>query len=258
MKKKYLLILLIGGTFNVYSQTPDTVFAKTDTVSRVSKKALVFHKPVGYMVPATFIAYGVLAQGTDKLKGFDRYISSDLREDYPRFRTRIDDGLQYMPAVSVYALGLLGVQGKNNFIDKSALYFISNALMGLSVEVLKTQTHKLRPDASDYRSFPSGHTATAFVAAEFMTQEYKDVSPWYGIAAYTMATATGSLRVLNNKHWFSDVVTSAGIGILSTKLAYIAYPMIKSRFLGNKNSKLILLPSYQRGFWVCSVSASLN
>ena len=74
------------------------------------------------------------------------------------------------------------------------------------------------------RAFPSGHTATAFVAAEFIQQEFKDASPWYGFAGYTVATATGTLRMLKNAHWFSDVVAGAGVGILTTKLTYLAYP----------------------------------
>ena len=45
-------------------------------------------------------------------------------------------------------------------------------------------------------------------------------SPWYSIAGYTLATATGVMRVLNNRHWISDVLSGAGIGILSTELAY--------------------------------------
>jgi membrane-associated phospholipid phosphatase len=56
------------------------------------------------------------------------------------------------------------------------------------------------------------------MCAEFMHQEYKDQSVWYSIAGYTAATATGVLRMYNVRHWFSDVVAGAGIGILGTKL----------------------------------------
>ena len=91
------------------------------------------------------------------------------------------------------------------------MYLISNTLTGIAVSKLKTQTAILRPDGSSNRSFPSGHTAEAFAAAEFMNQEYKHLSPWYGIAGYTLATATGTLRVLNNSHWLSDVIMGAGL-----------------------------------------------
>ena len=45
-------------------------------------------------------------------------------------------------------------------------------------------------------------------------------SPWFSLGAYTLATATGVMRVLNNRHWISDVLSGAGIGILSVELGY--------------------------------------
>ena len=74
---------------------------------------------------------------------------------------------------------------------------------------------------------PSGHTATAFAGAELLRLEYKEVSPWYGFAGYVVATATGTLRVLNNRHWVSDVVAGAGFGILSARLSYLIFNSIK-------------------------------
>jgi len=104
-----------------------------------------------------------------------------------------------------------------------------------------------RPDGSGNNSFPSGHTTTAFAAAEFLRMEYKDVSPWYGIAGYITATATGVLRLYNNKHWVNDIVAGAGFGILSTKLAYWIYPSIKRIFFKDRPVKTMLMPFYQSG-----------
>lgn len=252
------IIFLTGISFNCYSQRTDTLSIYSDTVSVKSKPASTFYKSAPYLVPTSLIAYGILSRESDLLQAVDGNVNADLREDYPHFRTRIDDKLQYLPAVSAYALGFMGVKGKNTFSDKTALYFISNAIMGVSVYSLKIKTGKLRPDGSDNRAFPSGHTASAFVAAEFMTQEYKDVSPWYGIAAYTMATATGSLRMLNNKHWLSDVVMGAGVGIISTKLAYVVYPVIKRNLGKVGTSKVMFMPSYQPGMYRFSMAVRLS
>ncbi|MBE7178847.1 MAG: phosphatase PAP2 family protein, partial [Mucilaginibacter polytrichastri] len=123
----------------------------------------------------------------------------------------------------------------------------SNALMAGSVFALKHTTHQLRPNYADDLSFPSGHTATAFAAAEFMYQEYADVSPWYGIAGYAMATATGILRVYNNDHWFSNIVAGAGLGILSTKISYLVYPWIKRKFQPDERQSLMIMPAWQNG-----------
>jgi membrane-associated phospholipid phosphatase len=51
----------------------------------------------------------------------------------------------------------------------------------------------------------------------------------------------------NNKHWLSDVVASAGTGILSTDLAYYLYPKIKRLIVPKKNLHTIILPTYQSG-----------
>jgi hypothetical protein len=72
------------------------------------------------------------------------------------------------------------------------------------------------------------------MGAEFLYQEYKDISPWYGIAGFGVAAGTGFFRMYNNKHWLTDVAAGAGIGILSTKLAYLIYPYLKKKFFNNR------------------------
>jgi membrane-associated phospholipid phosphatase len=80
-----------------------------------------------------------------------------------------------------------------------------------------------------------------------MRQEYKDVSPWYGVAGYAMAAATGYLRMYNNKHWLSDVVAGAGVGIMSAKLVYWIYPVIKRKLFKDKDVTTMVMPTYQDG-----------
>lgn len=102
-----------------------------------------------------------------------------------------------------------------------------------------------RPDGSDARSFPSGHTATAFMGAEFLYQEYKHVSEWYGITGYAVAAGTGFFRMANEKHWLTDVATGAGIGMLSTKIAYWIHPLIKKTIFKDKDkTNGVVMPFY--------------
>ena len=51
-------------------------------------------------------------------------------------------------------------------------------------------------------------------------------SPWVGIGAYSVATATGLMRIANNKHWLSDVLAGAGIGIITTEIGYLLADLI--------------------------------
>lgn len=127
----------------------------------------------------------------------------------------------------MYALNALGVQGKHNFKDRTIILGTAYVIMGATVNTIKHTTNELRPDGSSNNSFPSGHTATAFMGAEFLYQEYKDVSIWYGITGYAIATGTGFFRMYNDRHWFSDVAAGAGIGIISTKIAYWVHPLLK-------------------------------
>jgi len=67
-----------------------------------------------------------------------------------------------------------------------------------------------------YRSFPSGHTTSAFAAAAAVSSE---TSRWWpetrwiiGPILYTGATLTGVSRMYNNRHWASDVLIGAGVG----------------------------------------------
>ena len=86
---------------------------------------------------------------------------------------------------------------------------------------IKYTAKEMRPDGSTANSWPSGHTATSFVGATLLHKEYGLTrSPWHSVAGFGVATATGVMRVLNNRHWVSDVMSGAGIGIISTELGY--------------------------------------
>lgn len=144
-----------------------------------------------------------------------------LRNDYlPSFRRRYDDYLQYLPAAVMMGMNLGGVQGRSSWGRMLTSDAFSALLMAGTVSALKRTTHVARPDGSDFQSFPSGHTATAFMKATMLNKEYGYKSPWIGVGAYAAASATGLTRMANNKHWLSDIMVGAGIGILSTELGY--------------------------------------
>ena len=198
-------------------------------------------------IPAGLITYGFIALENDGLKTLDNNTKLEIREDHPGFISKLDNYLQYSPALAVYGLNAFGVKGKNNFRDRTMIYALSTVISSAIVLPLKKITKIQRPDGSAFNSFPSGHTTTAFASAEFLRMEYKDVSPWYGVAGYTIAATTGILRLYNNKHWVSDVLAGAGFGILSTKLAYWIYPAIKRKFFMNKPMATMIMPYYQNG-----------
>lgn len=192
--------------------------------------------------PVILVGAGVYAMTDNDV--LSRYEIKEERDEwFPKFHHHADDYLQYTPIVAVYGLNALGVKGKNNFGNRTALIIKSELIMAAITFPLKKITAVPRPDTGLPTSFPSGHTAQAFAAATFMMKEYGHKNVWYGIGAYTVATGIGVMRVMNNRHWFSDVLAGAGIGIFSTNLAYLThrYKWQKHR---SGSSSTIVLPSY--------------
>ena len=152
----------------------------------------------------------------------DKHISHSVQTALPGFNSVFDDYLQYVPWAAHAAMGLCGVKGvsKNRFqiITADALAAVMMATM---VNGLKYSINRTRPDGGS-ASFPSGHTATAFAGATLLAHEYGHRSIWIPVAGYTLATTAGVMRVLNNRHYVSDVVVGAAVGILTAELAYWA------------------------------------
>lgn len=220
------------------------VISKNDSLQIIKPLNLKFNKKQ-LIIPAVLFTYGIVAIESDYLKIINTELRDELSESIDE-KITIDDFTQYAPAVSVYAINNLGIKGKNNLRDRTIILGTSYLLMGTSVYALKNLTKIERPDGSSNNSFPSGHTATAFAGAEFLWQEYKDVNIWYGITGYAVATGTGLFRIYNARHWLSDVVMGAGIGILTTKIAYWIFPYIDNHiFKSNKNvSSTMITPFY--------------
>jgi membrane-associated phospholipid phosphatase len=164
--------------------------------------------------------------------------------------------LQHSPIVIVYGLNWLGVKGKNDFANRTAILIKSELMLGILTFSLKRITAVPRPDTKELTSFPSGHTAQAFAAATFMAREYGHKNIWYSIGAYTVATGVGAMRVMNNRHWVSDVLVGAGIGILSTNLAYLTHQYRWGK--KNKGGQTIVMPSYDGQTGMVNIIRRIN
>ena len=222
---KKLLIILLFVPLMSFGQNK-----KNDTIHNNQNTNLNFKSVI---IPSVLIGYGIIGVDNDALKRFNYEIQEKLKRKTDN-NIKIDNVSQFVPSFSVYGLNALGIKGKNNFKDRTIILGTASLIMGSTVNVMKKSTAIERPDGSNKLSFPSGSTAISFMGAEFLYQEYKDVSIWYGVSGYLVATGTGFLRMHNNKHWFTDVVTGAGIGILSTKIAYWIHPVVKRTLFKDK------------------------
>ena len=199
------------------------------------------------IIPTGMITYGVVALFNNPLNKFNYTVKEYVYDDNGGKKIPIDNFTVAVPALTVYTLNAFGVHGNNNLIDRTIIFGLANLWGNGAALGIKYISHQVRPDSSDKYSFPSSHTFNAFLGAEFLRQEYKDVSPWIGIAGYVVAAGTGYLRIYNDRHWFNDVVAGAGMGILSTRLAYWIYPTIKHAVFKSKKVSTIIMPTYQDG-----------
>jgi membrane-associated phospholipid phosphatase len=183
---------------------PDFDFFKSKTNPGV--------KPYKFMDDMTFVGIPLFAAGW-AIKGDKAMFRVNNKDGKPNtqlltdFKTGIDDYTQFFGPVMTVGLKLGGVEGRSDWPRLLASAAMSYGIMAGLVNGIKYTAKEMRPDGSTANSWPSGHTATSFVDATLLHKEYGLTrSPWYSVAGYGVATATGVMRVLNNRHWVSDVM----------------------------------------------------
>ncbi|MEJ5993193.1 phosphatase PAP2 family protein [Pedobacter sp. Du54] len=254
----YAIVFLLGGFGSSPAQDLDLEGKVSDTAKYHPRP-----EPRGrnekfftIILPTAGMAYGFIKLGNHGLTDIDLKARYEFSIEHPHPRFIVDDYLQFAPGTAVLVLSGIGVKGKNRIVDQAGIYLVSNLLLNVFCQGLKNITAVPRPDGTS-NSFPSGHTAEAFASAEFLRREYGGRSVFYGLAGYSSAFAVGYLRMYNNKHWLSDVVAGAGLGVLSTEAAYFLYPKIRRLFPDNGlagNNRSMVYPSYSHGSYGITLS----
>lgn len=201
------------------------------------KSRTLLHKAI---VPASLIGIGLLFNNSD----FEKNLQTDLRDKVGNdYELPIDDYILFVPIIQMYAADAFGMKAKNHWFDQTKYLFISNVISQGISGLLKSTITKTRPDGDDH-SFPSGHSTLAFTNAAVLQKEFQDASPVYAYSGYAFAATTGVFRMLNNRHYLSDVLVGAGIGIFVTQLVYHFEPL--KNFNPFKKSKDIsFFPQYK-------------
>lgn len=234
------LIVFLSASAGCFAQA-DTSRVVTDslisdmTFSTPKKIAFLDKLPHGKLFNSTYIGVPLIIGGLIEKHQDSKF--RKLRNDFmPRFHRTLDNYTQIAPAAVMVGMKAAGVESRSSWGRMLLSDAFSVALMAGTVQGLKNTTNVMRPDGSDNHSFPSGHTATAFMTATMLNKEYGYKSPWIGVGAYSVATATGLMRMANNKHWLSDVLVGAGIGIMATEFGYwLADLIYKDKGLNIKN-----------------------
>lgn len=227
-----------------------TVSQCADSVSSVPSGGYDSHRvrPAAWIVSGAGVALGAVcvrsSWGEKARRSLQGTFSGGGRHKLP-----VDDYAQYLPAVAGYVLPLCGVRSEHGFRERTILLALSAATMAVAVNAMKPAFREPRPDTGRRNSFPSGHTATAFMGAEYLYREYRRTSPWIGYAGYAVAAGVGLLRVYNDRHWANDVLAGACIGVLSTKFAYWLYPRLFRDGCGarRRTASVVGVPYYGGG-----------
>lgn len=211
-----LLLALLGGFGSTLAQRADSLRCSCDHSFGLRQT----------LAPAALLTAGASISFTPLHERWDAPLHDWSQQDgHPR--SEVENVVQYLPGASVLILKACGMESRHSWRDlvsigagASLTAFALNTGMKYSLGVE-------RPYPGVYNSFPSGHTVTAFVGAEILRREYGSDYPAVAVAGYAVAAGVGAMRIYNNRHWASDVLAGAGIGILSASLMYWLAPCLR-------------------------------
>jgi hypothetical protein len=219
------LVLLLTAILHI------NLSAQVDSVKIKSKRS--FGKSL--ILPLSFGTAGMIVKESSFRVSFQK----DVQTSRWRTNNHVDDFIQYAPIAELYTVDIFYGKTKNQIFQQTKNLAISEILTALIVQGLKKTTKITRPNGSPY-SFPSGHTAQSFTGATALYLEYKNENSFIAYSGYGFSTATGILRITNNKHWLSDVLVGAGIGIFTAQLTWCIDPF--KNWTPFKSKRIALYP----------------
>ena len=112
-------------------------------------------------------------------------------------------------ALATYALGR--GTGHSGVAITGAELVRAQIVAGVLTQGLKVSVGRRRPDGGRF-SFPSGHTSATFATAAVLQSR----AGWrLGVPAYAFGVYVAGSRLQDNRHYLSDVIFGAGLGIVS-------------------------------------------
>ena len=209
MNKWLAVVLFFNCFFLNFAQQKDSL--------QIANKPLSFKYQKLY-IPAALMTAGIIFDGNGR-ESLKNEVVEERNEHLFGFTNHFDDYAQFAPTLAVYGFEWAGMKPRTDWQNRTAI-LIKGQIINLGmVYILKTTLKKTRPDGTAF-SFPSGHTANAFAGATMLAIEYGENHKWVPYVSYGVATGIGVMRMANNKHYISDVLFGAGLGMLSMKLAY--------------------------------------
>ena len=232
MKKLLFPLLLLCTTTAARSQDSLVmVIQQIITEDSLIREEMRFNRD-GLLMPVRGIIQTFTHRNFNELPGPFRY-NNHRWEDY---------GVALTPLAATWIMKFCGVKSRSTTRRMITANGISLGLtIGLS-QVLRWNVREVRPDKRGSNSFPSVHASLAYMGATILSREYGHISPWITIGGYTVATGTQMLRVGHNAHWMNDIFMGAGIGVVSTNVAYF----LTDKIIGRKGVRPMQLSASEQ------------
>ena len=156
---------------------------------------------------------------------FAEGIQSDTSEDVIRIINRLGGGMNPPMIVLFFLIGGL-VYHREDWVRVSVAMAVGGLGAGILAQILKAVVGRVRPELwlgpfafsrAGAHSFPSGHTVGAFALAGVLL--FASRSMPLRVVAVLLAACVGAARILAFRHWTSDVLASAAIGLIVAAIA---------------------------------------
>lgn len=125
---------------------------------------------------------------------------------------------QFGAAFATYGIGRL--TGKPRVAEVGSHLLRAQLVAQTMTQAVKFSVRRMRPDDSTANSFPSGHTSVSFASATVLQREFG----WkVGLPAYAVASYIGYSRIEHKRHYLSDVIVGAAIGVVAGRSVTIGF-----------------------------------
>lgn len=169
----------------------------------------------GKTIVPVFLIVGAISCNQKQIK---EIFQREIRKPFNNFNTNFDDYSPFIPVIQLYSFDLFKFKSKNSDWKQTKNLVVSQLISSFIILGMKNIISSERPDFSNYKSFPSGHTGVAFVSSQVLYNEFIETNKAIAYSGFVSSILTGGLRIINNKHWVPDVLMGAGIGILTSNL----------------------------------------
>jgi membrane-associated phospholipid phosphatase len=164
--------------------------------------------------PQNLVIFGVGTAGALTANHFDARVATTpwpnaMKSGFAPAQYVGDSWIQMGGAIAVYSIGRAA--GQSRVAQVGAELFRAQIVAETYTQALKFTTSRTRPDGTSL-SFPSGHTSSMFATATVLQSEFG----WkVGLPAFAAASWVGASRIEKHRHYLSDVIAGATIGMLS-------------------------------------------